>query len=71
LKIDKSSQGQSPEVAEGAVLKIKDAVATLRTSLREQGADRLSQKERSHQKQNNRIPAEDAAPSSPKCCGCP
>ena len=33
-----------------------DAVAALRrTSLREQGVDRLSQQKRSHQKQNNRI----------------
>ena len=43
-KIGKSSQGQWISVAEGAVRKIKDAVAALRTSLREQGVDRLSQK---------------------------
>ena len=42
LKIDKSSQGQSPQVAEGAIRKINDAVAALRTSLKEQGVDRLT-----------------------------
>ena len=39
-KIGKSSQGQSIRVAEGAVRKIEDVVATLRTSLKEQGVDR-------------------------------
>ena len=70
-KIDKSSDGQSIRVAESAIRKIKDAAAALQTSLRKQGVDRLTQKIRSHQKQNDRIPAEDAAPASPTCCGCP
>ena len=44
VKIDKSSQGQSTGVAEGAVRKVKDAVAALHTSWGEQGVDRLTQK---------------------------
>ena len=39
VNIDTSSQGQSTGVAEGAVRKIKDAVAALQNSIREQGVD--------------------------------